>query len=42
MLCLQAFHFLVKHGYPDGFVSDCFYDDLGEGSGASPVSLLNG
>ena len=23
----------------NGFVSDCFYDDLGEGSGASPISL---
>ena len=21
----------------DGFVSDCFYDDLREGSGASPI-----
>ena len=26
----------------DGFVSNCSFDDLGEGSGASPISLLNG
>ena len=26
----------------DGFVSDCFYDDLGEGSGASPNPFLKG
>ena len=42
MSCLQAFHFLIELGYPVGFVRYCFYDDLGEGSGASPTSLLNG
>ena len=43
MLCLQTFLFLIELGHPDGFVSDCFYDNLGEGrSGASPISLLNG
>ena len=26
----------------DSFVSDCFYDDLAEGSGASPISFLKG
>ena len=30
MLCLQAFLFLIELRYP-------FYDDLGEGSGASPI-----
>ena len=37
MLCLQAFLFLIELRHLDGFVSDCFYDDLGEGSGASPI-----
>ena len=26
----------------DGFVSDCFYNDFGEGSGASPIPLPKG
>ena len=42
MLCLQTFLFLIELGHPDEFVSDCFYDNLREGSGASPISLLNG
>ena len=42
MLCLQALVFQIELHHPDGFVSDCLYDDLGEGSGASPISLLNG
>ena len=42
MLCLQAFLFLIELGHPGGFVSDYVYDDLGEGSGASPISSLNG
>ena len=42
MLCLLAFLFLIELRHADGFGSDCFYDDLGEGSGASPISLLNG
>ena len=40
MLCLQAFAFVIELRDRDGFFSDCFYDDLGEGSGASPVSFL--
>ena len=40
MLCLQAFLFLIELD-PGGFVSDYVYDDLGEGSGASPISSLN-
>ena len=42
MLCLLALVFLIELRHADGFDSDCFYDDLGEGSGASPISLLNG
>ena len=42
MLCLQAFLFVIELRDRDGFVSDCFYDDLGEGSGASPIPFLNG
>ena len=40
MFCLQAFLFVIELGDRDGFVSDCLYDDLGEGSGASPIPFL--
>ena len=33
---------MIELRHADGFGSDCFYDDLGEGNGASPISLLNG
>ena len=42
MLCLQTFVFVIELRDRDGYVSDCFYDVLGEGSGASRISLLNG
>ena len=42
MLCFQAFLFVIKLRDRDGFVSDCFCDDLVEGSGASPVPFLKG
>ena len=42
MLCLQAFLFVTELRDRDGFVRDCFYDDLGEGSGASPIPFLKG
>ena len=42
MLCLQAFAFVIELRDRDGFFSDCFYDDLGEGSGASPIPFLKG
>jgi len=42
VLCLQAFLFVIELRDRNDFVSNCFYDDLGEGSGASPISLLNG
>ena len=35
MLCLQAFVFLIELRHPDDFVNDFFYDDLGEGGGAT-------
>ena len=41
-LCFQAFLFLIDLRHPNGFVSDCFQDDLGEGSGASPIPFLKG
>ena len=40
MLCLQAFLFVTELRDRDGFVRDCFYDDLREGSGASPIPFL--
>ena len=42
MLYLQAFLFVIELRHADGFGSDCFYDDLREGSGASPIPFLNG
>ena len=42
MLCSHAFLFVIELRDRDGFVSNCSFDDLGEGSGASPISLLNG
>ena len=42
MLCLQAFLFVTELRDRDGFVSDCFYYDLREGSGASPIPFLKG
>ena len=43
MLCLiTGFPIVTELRDRDGFVSDCFYDDLGEGSGASPIPFLKG
>ena len=42
LIFFLAFCFLLELRHPDGFVSDCLYDDLGEGSGASLIPFLNG
>ena len=42
MFCLQTFLFVIELRDRDGFVSDCFYDDLGAGSGASPILFPKG
>ena len=42
MLCLQAFLFLIELRHPDGFVSGCFYDDVGEVREARPIPFLKG
>ena len=42
MFCLQTFLFAIELRDRDSFVSDCFYDDLGEGSGARPIPFPKG